>query len=79
MFSIFGSSDCTSAPDESFFFFPSAHCAPESAHRALPSYACIAPPPPETEHAARKRRPKAPTACTDKSEKIAPWLVLRKR
>ena len=29
--------------------------------------------PPHTAH------PKAPTARTDKSEKIAPWLVLRKR
>ena len=27
----------------------------------------------------RTAHPKAPTACTDKSEKIAPWLVLRKR
>ena len=30
-------------------------------------------PPPHRVH------PKAPTARTDKSEKIAPWLVLRKR
>ena len=43
------------------FLFPPPHRAPESAHRALPSYACIAPPPQRPNTPPRKRRPKSAT------------------